>query len=41
MLLRDGRLTTIDLARVRAEVTQRLARLNRRAHDKRLATYPT
>ena len=41
VLLRDGRLTTIDLARVRTEVTQRLTRLNRRAHDKRLATYPT
>lgn len=40
VLLRDGRLTTIDLPRVRAEVTQRIDRLNRRAHDRRLATYP-
>jgi 5-methylthioadenosine/S-adenosylhomocysteine deaminase len=40
VLLRDGRLTTIDLARVRGEVAQRLDRLNRRAHDRRLATYP-
>jgi 5-methylthioadenosine/S-adenosylhomocysteine deaminase len=41
VLLRAGQLTTIDLSRVRAEVTQRLERLNRRAHDRRLATYPT
>jgi len=40
VLLRDGKLTTIDLPRVRAEVARRLDRLNRRAHDRRLATYP-
>jgi len=40
VLLRDGKLTTIDLPRVRAELARRLDRLNRRAHDRRLATYP-
>jgi 5-methylthioadenosine/S-adenosylhomocysteine deaminase len=41
LLMRYGRLLTIDLPRVKAEVTRRLARLRQRAHDKRLATYPT
>jgi 5-methylthioadenosine/S-adenosylhomocysteine deaminase len=39
-LMRFGRLLTIDLRRVRAEVSSRMDRLNRRAHDRRLATYP-
>jgi hypothetical protein len=39
-LMRFGRLLTIDLQRVRAEVASRMKRLNQRAHDKRLATYP-
>jgi 5-methylthioadenosine/S-adenosylhomocysteine deaminase len=39
-LMRFGRLLTIDLQRVRAEVTKRMQRLNQRAHDRRLATYP-
>jgi 5-methylthioadenosine/S-adenosylhomocysteine deaminase len=40
MLMRFGRLLTIDLPRVRAEVSFRLKRLNQRAREKRLATYP-
>jgi 5-methylthioadenosine/S-adenosylhomocysteine deaminase len=40
-LMRFGRLLTIDLPRVRKEVSRRLERLNQRALDKRLATYPT
>jgi 5-methylthioadenosine/S-adenosylhomocysteine deaminase len=41
MLMRYGRLLTIDLPRVKAEITTRLRRLNQRAAEKRLATYPT
>jgi 5-methylthioadenosine/S-adenosylhomocysteine deaminase len=41
MLMRYGRLLTIDLPRVKAEITTRLKRLNQRAAEKRLATYPT
>jgi 5-methylthioadenosine/S-adenosylhomocysteine deaminase len=41
VLMRFGRLLTIDLQRVRREVEKRMARLNQRARDKRLATYPT
>lgn len=40
-LMRFGRLLTIDLQRVRSELHGRLSRLRQRAHDKRLATYPT
>ena len=40
VLMRFGRLLTIDLKRVRGEVSQRLARLRQRDHDRRLATYP-
>ena len=40
-LLRNGRLLTIDLPRVKREITQRLQRLNQRVAEKRLATYPT
>ena len=40
LLMRDRRLLTIDLPAVKAEVAQRLARLSRRAAERRLATYP-
>ena len=40
LLMRYGRLLTIDLPRVRAEITRRLRRLNQRVAEKRLATYP-
>ncbi len=40
LLMRYGRLLTIDLPRVKAEVSTRLQRLSRRAAEKRLATYP-
>jgi 5-methylthioadenosine/S-adenosylhomocysteine deaminase len=41
MVMRYGRLLTIDLPAARAEVTRRMRRLNQRVADKRLATYPT
>ncbi|MCS7087310.1 MAG: amidohydrolase [Thermoflexales bacterium] len=41
LLMHRGRLLTIDLARVRAEVSTRLERLSRRAAERRIATYPT
>ncbi len=41
VLMHFGRLLTIDLPQVRREITNRMARLKSRAHDKRLATYPT
>jgi 5-methylthioadenosine/S-adenosylhomocysteine deaminase len=41
VLMRFGRLLTIDVARVRRELSGRLERLKGRAHGKRLATYPT
>lgn len=41
LLMRYGRLLTIDLPRVKAEITTRLKRLNQRVAEKRLATYPT
>lgn len=40
LLMRYGRLLTIDLPRVKAEITRRLQRLNQRVAEKRLATYP-
>ena len=40
LLMRDRRLLTIDLPAVKAEVANRLARLSRRAAERRLATYP-
>ena len=40
VLMRDRRLLTIDLPAVKAEVANRLARLSRRAAERRLATYP-
>jgi 5-methylthioadenosine/S-adenosylhomocysteine deaminase len=40
LLMRHGRLMTIDLPRVKAEITRRLQRLNQRVAEKRLATYP-
>ncbi len=41
LLMRYGRLLTIDLPRVKAEITRRLQRLNQRVAEKRLATYPS
>ncbi len=41
LLMRHGRLLTIDLPRVRAEVSARLERLSQRAAERRIATYPT
>lgn len=41
LLMRDGRLLTIDLPRVKVEIATRLKRLNQRVAEKRLATYPT
>lgn len=41
LLMRYGRLLTIDLPRVKAEITTRLKRLNQRVAERRLATYPT
>jgi 5-methylthioadenosine/S-adenosylhomocysteine deaminase len=41
LLMRRGRLLTIDLPRVKAEITRRLQRLNQRVAEKRLATYPS
>lgn len=40
VLMQERRLLTIDLARVKAEVSERMQRLNQRVADKRLATYP-
>ncbi len=40
ILLQDGRLLTIDKARVQAEVARRLARLAQRVPQRRIATYP-
>lgn len=40
VLMESRRLLTIDTARVKAEVTQRLERLVRRVPGKRIATYP-
>ncbi|BCX02542.1 MAG: 5-methylthioadenosine/S-adenosylhomocysteine deaminase [Candidatus Roseilinea sp.] len=41
LLMRYGRLLTVDLPHVKAEITCRLQRLNQRVAEKRLATYPT
>jgi len=41
LLMRYGRLLTIDLPHVKSEITRRLKRLNQRVAEKRLATYPT
>jgi 5-methylthioadenosine/S-adenosylhomocysteine deaminase len=41
MVMRYGRLLTIDLPAAKAEVTRRMRRLNQRVAEKRLATYPT
>jgi 5-methylthioadenosine/S-adenosylhomocysteine deaminase len=41
ILMRFGRLLTIDVNQVRRELGGRLARLQDRAHGRRLATYPT
>ncbi|MCS7055497.1 MAG: amidohydrolase [Thermoflexales bacterium] len=41
LLMRSGRLLTVDLPRVKAEIARRLERLNQRVAEKRLATYPT
>lgn len=41
LLMRYGRLLTIDLPRVKTEIARRLERLNQRVAEKRLATYPT
>jgi 5-methylthioadenosine/S-adenosylhomocysteine deaminase len=40
LLMLRGRLLTIDLNHVKAEITSRLARLNQRVAEKRVATYP-
>jgi 5-methylthioadenosine/S-adenosylhomocysteine deaminase len=40
LLMLRGRLLTIDLPRVMAEINVRLRRLSQRASDKRIATYP-
>ncbi len=40
LLMRYGRLLTVDLPQVKGEITRRLKRLNQRVAEKRLATYP-
>jgi 5-methylthioadenosine/S-adenosylhomocysteine deaminase len=40
MLLRGGRLLTIDKARVKHEVAARLERLSQRVPGRRIASYP-
>jgi 5-methylthioadenosine/S-adenosylhomocysteine deaminase len=40
LLMLRGRLLTIDLPRVKAEVSVRMQRLRQRVGDKRVATYP-
>jgi 5-methylthioadenosine/S-adenosylhomocysteine deaminase len=40
MLMRNSRLLTIDLPLVKAEIADRMKRLNQRVAEKRLATYP-
>ena len=41
MVMRYGRLLTIDLPAAKAEITRRMRRLNQRVAEKRLATYPS
>jgi 5-methylthioadenosine/S-adenosylhomocysteine deaminase len=41
LLMLRGRLLTIDLARVKAEISGRLRHLSQRVGDERVATYPS